>query len=234
MQTVKRDFNDRADEINIYYNLLENITEKDALLIFPADSDRRERLDIKISSTLKSAAVLILYNIVESTVSNCLREVHDAFSSDNLHYNDLSEDIQSLWLKHYCDTFKETSSNTDNLLKNLKVIVDAWVSKPVPINLSYNDILNNKKGSQFSGNLDAKAVRDISDRYGINFSLSDSALKEIKEKRNKLAHGELSFADCCNLQTFGQMKALKDSCIYFLSKFIIAVEDYIDNKKYKT
>lgn len=78
-----------------------------------------------------------------------------------------------------------------------------------------------------------KKIREISDKYGIDFNKTSEKLKDIKDKRINLAHGIQSFLDCCNTMTFRDLSSLKVEAIEFLEAFISAVEAYLADKKYK-
>jgi CRISPR/Cas system-associated endoribonuclease Cas2 len=233
MQQVKQGFKDRVDEIDLYYKLLSNIITREAQLIFPSENNIRENFNVKISSMLKSSATLQLYNLVESTISKCLVEVHKAFTTDKLQYSELSDEIQKLWIGFHYDYFKKTSNEKD-VLHNLKVLVDTWVKNHLPIDLTYEAFTKHNQGSNFSGNLDSKEIRKLAEKYGINFNLECAEIRSVKSRRNKLAHGEVSFEEQGRVDSMHYMIQLKDKTVDFLRQFIKAVDDYIANKKYKT
>ena len=58
-------------------------------------------------------------------------------------------------------------------------------------------------------------------------------LKEIKQKRNWLAHGEKSFIEVGSTSSYGQLEEAKSNVFDFLSEFISAIESYISNQQYK-
>ena len=55
----------------------------------------------------------------------------------------------------------------------------------------------------------------------------------MRDYRNKLAHGELSFYECSNNMTPQELTQLKRRVVDFIEKFINASKEYIDNKKFK-
>ncbi len=232
MEKVKQEFTVRVTEIDLYYTLLSNIITREAQLIFPNEGDIRENFNVKVSSILKSSANLQLYNLVESTISNCLVEIHGSFSTETLVYSNLSDEIQKLWVKFHYDYFKETSNEKD-ILHNLKVLIDTWVTNTLPITLTYKEFTKYNQGSNFSGNLDSKEIRKISEKYGIDFDLKCAEIGVVKSRRNKLAHGEISFEEQGRGDSIEYMKVLKTETVDFLSKFIQAVDEYILNSKYR-
>lgn len=232
MLQVRQSFNDRTQEIELYYKLLSDIIKREAQLIFPNENDIRENLNVRVTSILKSSANLHLYNLVESTISNCLVEIHSSFSNDTIHYSNLSDEIQKLWVKFHYDYFKETSNEKD-ILHNLKVLIDTWVTNTLPVTLTYKEFTKYNTGGNFSGNLDSKEIRKLSEKYGIEFDVKCDEVGSVKHRRNKLAHGEVSFEEQGRQDSIEYMIVLKDKTIDFLTQFIQAVDDYISNTKYR-
>lgn len=232
MIQVKQSFADRVDEINMYYKMLSDIILREAQFIYPNEGDIRERINVRISSILKSSANLQLYNLIESTISNCLIEVHDAFTNDAIYYSDMSDEVQKLWVKFHYDYFKVTSNEKD-ILHNLKNLIDTWVTNTLPITLTYKEFTKYNTNGNFSGNLDSKEIIKLSEKYGIDFDIKSNEIGSIKYRRNKLAHGEVSFEEQGREDSFEYMKNLKNKAIDYLNSFIYAVDEYITNTKYK-
>jgi hypothetical protein len=126
MQNVKREFSDRTTEINKFFALLDNILDKEAILLFPTDGNRRERFEIGLTATLKSNMILLLYNFIESTMTNCLVVIHRAISDENCKYQELSELIQQLFTEFYYKNLKSNKLSDENILSHLRVMINAW------------------------------------------------------------------------------------------------------------
>lgn len=231
MQIIKQEFSDRVDEINRYFQLLENITEKDAQLIFPNEDDRRENLNIRLGLTLKSGLVLLLYNLVESSISKCLGAIHQSLTDENLSYFKMSDDLQKIWLKYHYELLNDNGNNNDRSVLQLQTMVEI-LSANKSITLSLED---SKKLSEslYSGNLDAREIKKIAKKYGISFDLSSEEVRFVEQMRNKLAHGEVSFEEGCQDKPIQYMQKVKDETIIFISAFISAVENFITERKYK-
>lgn len=231
MQIIKQEFSDRVDEINRYFQLLENITEKDAQLIFPNEDDRRENLNIRLGLTLKSGLVLLLYNLVESTISKCLGAIHQSLTDENLSYFEMSDDLQKIWLKYHYELLNDNGNNNDRSVSQLQTMVEI-LSTNKTIALSLED---SKKLSEslYSGNLDAKEIRKIAKKYGVSFDLTSEEVRFVEQMRNKLAHGEVSFEEGCQDKPIQYMQKVKDESINFIGAFISAVENFITERKYK-
>ncbi len=233
MQNVKREFSDRTTEINKFFALLDNILDKEAILLFPTDGNRRERFEIGLTATLKSNMILLLYNFIESTMTNCLVVIHRAISDENCKYQELSELIQQLFTEFYYKNLKSNKLSDENILSHLRVMINAWALND-SIKLPYEEYVKYKTGNTFSGNLDSKEINKIAGKYGIVFNSQCSEIRTIRDKRNKLAHGELSFIECCNQDTLSYIKVIKDNAIIFMDEFVNSVDDYIVNKRYKS
>lgn len=231
MQIIKQEFSDRVDEINRYFQLLENITEKDAQLIFPNEDDRRENLNIRLGLTLKSGLILLLYNLVESSISKCLGAIHQSLTDENLSYFQMSDDLQKIWLKYHYELLNDNGNNNDRNISQLQTMVEILsTNKTVIISLDDSKKLSE---SLYSGNLDAKEIRKIAKKYGVSFELESKEIRFVEQMRNKLAHGEVSFEEGCQDKQMQYMQKVKDETINFINEFIIAVEKFIFERKYK-
>ncbi len=84
----------------------------------------------------------------------------------------------------------------------------------------------------YSGNLDARQIRNILLKYGINYTAECSELQSIKNNRNKLAHGEMSFEEVGRDLTIQYIEKLKDETFKFLTNMIPFIQEYLDDKRY--
>jgi hypothetical protein len=233
MISVKNDFSDRVGEINKYYDLLFNILKKESQLIFPNESNRTERFDVTLTSTLKSNMFLLLYNLLESTITKCLIEIHNSICDENCTYVQLSPQIQNIFTSHYYKSILNGNISEENTLLHIRTMIHSWVFNE-NFSLTFEDLTKYKTGSNFSGNLDAKEIRKIAAKYGVIFNMTSEEIKSLKEFRNKLAHGEISFQEASNLRSIEYFDNLNIKTVDFLNAFIIAVETYITQKKFKS
>ncbi len=231
MQLIKQEFSDRVDEINRYFHLLENITEKDAQLIFPNENNRRENLNIRLGLTLKSGLILLLYNLVESSISKCLGAIHQSLTNEQLTYFEMSDELQKIWLKYHYELLSDKSINNDKNVAQLQTMLGILsANKTITISLEESKQLSE---SLYSGNLDAREIKKIAKKYGIAFDLTSEEVRFVEKMRNKLAHGEVSFEEGCQDKPIQYMQKVKDETINFIREFVNAVEQFIAEKKYK-
>lgn len=227
MQIIRQEFSDRVDEINRYFQHLENITEKDAQLIFPNENDRKENLNIRLGLTLKSGLVLLLYNLVEATISKCLGAIHQNLTDENISYFEMSDELQKIWLRYHYELLNDNSKNNDRNVSQLQTMVEILsANKTITISLADSKQLSE---SLYSGNLDAREIKKIAKKYGISFDLESTEVRFVEQMRNKLAHGEVG----CRDKPIQYMKKVKDETITFIDAFTNTVENFISERKYK-
>lgn len=230
MQDVINDFTDRKTEIDEFFELLDDILNNEARLEV---GDSKKIFKTRLRATLKSTGLLLLYNLVESTVSNCLNAIHLSFCSESLKFNELNQNIQKIWLNHHFSLLSNNDKiSKENVTEKLLSIVNT-LSFDSFIDFTYEELSKNKLGSQFSGNLDSKEIRKIATKYGVVFEEKCEEVRRVRDYRNKLAHGELSFYECSNNMTPQELNQLKIRVVDFIEKFINASKKYIDNKEFK-
>jgi len=226
MEIVREVFNDRKNEIDLYYQLidfLDNIEKKDDKVI----NDILFNKDIE--KIVRANALLMLYNLVESTLVNGIEEVYSVFKQDGITYSQVRREIKEIWFNYrfsnaYCkkahfDTYKKTAE---------KIITSIMLNEPLKLD---------RKATGISGNLDANIIRDVCKKHGIQFKSPKECnggekLGMVKEQRNQLAHGTLSFVECGRDFTAIDLHEIKVEVEEFLSGFINAIESYYDNKEY--
>lgn len=231
MNNAKREFNDRVGEVNKYFTFLEDVLEKEALLLLP-NGNLKKRIDVELTAILKSNLILLLYNLIEATVTNCLMAIHNSICNGNCKFSELSEELKSIFIDYYFKNINSNKLNEENLALHLKAMINIWAYNDI-VSLSYDEYTKFKTGNTFSGNLDSKEIRKIAKKYGVEFDLECSEIRKIRDCRNKLAHGEITFIECCNLFTPQYIRNLKEKTINHMDNFVLAIEDFVNNKKYK-
>ena len=184
----------------------------------------------KLQKTIKASILLMLYNLVESTLTNCLNEIHDAITESTIPYNKLNNSIQTLFLAYHIESMKKKGGRDDqaSIMRDLIFLL----KEEGNISITYQEL--NSVYGLYSGNLDGKKVQSVLGQYGVKVSLpiQPRILETIKSLRNKLAHGELSFEDVGKEAHLGQIDDYIRKTIEYMEKVIICVENFIQKQDY--
>ena len=220
MKDVKRDFQERLDEINLYFAFLENVILRDGKLLYADGSS--ENIDTTLIKTLRANGFLLIYNLVESCVKRAIEEIYISMRRDGIEYDNIKEGIR-----------KEII----NYLRSGKTGTEDFVSS---VNNIAQDIIGHCFSAEtlFSGNVDAKKIREIAKKYGFSTrtntlrTKSGEKLLTVKRRRNDLAHGVYSFQECGKEYTIQDMIEIKNEVTMYLEQILDNIERYIDNKEF--
>ncbi|RDB07168.1 MAE_28990/MAE_18760 family HEPN-like nuclease [Runella aurantiaca] len=220
MKDVTRMFQERAKEIDSYFFLLEELMIKEAKIAF--SNGTIHKIDINLAQILRANGFLLLYNIVESSISQAIEAIHNEILTKEIEYDALNQLVKK-------EIFNYIKKNTksDNFITGVQNIV--------------TDILKFHPQSReiFSGNVDAREIKALSEKYG--FSCKTNARKTkngenlltVKRHRNNLAHGFISFQECGKEYSIQQLIEIKDEVIHYVGNILHNVEDYLDKEMYK-
>ncbi len=218
MINVKETFEERKGEIEFYYSVLVEI-DKENSSIQTIDNARLFKI-------MKSNFILMLYNLVESTVSTGMLEIYESIKNDSCTYKNMVQELQTIWRDAKVKQVYSSSTELKTYTNRVKDIVDD-ITTSAPFILE-KGMLN------INGNLNAGRIKHICDDHRIRYTVvdDDNKLEEVRKKRNSLAHGDESFSQCARDLTLSDLESIKDIIIRFLQGIIQGMEDYCDNKKY--
>ncbi|WP_345454552.1 MAE_28990/MAE_18760 family HEPN-like nuclease [Deinococcus aluminii] len=170
--------------------------------------------DEDLIKILKAHCFTMLYNLIESVATNAFEEVYDACGQHT--FDDLRSEVKMIVLKNVQG-------------RNARDLVGVLNS------LSGDIVLASfKKDELFSGNLDARKLRDTMSEYGIDrrSDYKNDGMHVIKINRNDLGHGVKSFVECGRDYTIEDLGEYIFSTIRFLRRFLSDVERYISAREY--
>lgn len=217
LEDAKIIFQDRCDETDEFFDFLEIVLER-RTKITKHDSSAF-LMAPKLKKTLRANAILVLYNLIESTVRNFLHAVHVDMHENTIHVVNLIDSLKEKILKD----FKKSMKND-------------YINRIIDIN--HDIILESFDIDKIcSGNIDAREIKNITAKYKIQYpytkgSETSNALLQIKTGRNTLAHGKKSFAEYANNLTIDELLTMKEHTITNLSKLATNTESYIEEQKY--
>lgn len=204
MYSVRADFDKRCAEIKSYINWL-NSTETDG-----------QEIPKGLSPTMKAAAMLLLYNLVESTMTNAIEAIFDELQHRKVAFDSLSIDLKKAVLGNV------KSVGADKLTEKLVAITTDIIGCTFD------------KTKVFNGNVDSKKIRDKLSEYGIKTKSSyvEERLHAIMVARNRLAHGAESFGDYGKDLTSSELLHDYQRVNTLLISVLNDVEEFIDQKHY--
>lgn len=231
MITVKTDFENRKAEIDEYFGFVDIIysEEKEAVVNYKrlVSHRRKQKFDIsdKLQKVLIANGFLLLYNLIEATIRNSLCEIFDEIQFEEIDYNKLSKKLKKVFLKQTNSNLKEGSFSIKRLNDQVFDITMNVINEEV--------VYFSKEKLDFSGNLDARKIRDIAESYGFNQPIiNGDSLLTIKTKRNHLAHGDFSFSDIGRDYSIRDLIDFKSNTFAYLTEVISSIEGFLDSKLY--
>lgn len=218
-------FNERKQKINIYIKGLKALEKRSSGQNLKALYFNDDFLKI-----LKANTLLMIYNLVECTVREGITEIYDEVKQEGLTYYDVSQNIKNIWFSYKFQQVYDPGAGYDSYKSKALEIVNSILNGDV--------IELNRKAMGISGNLDADQIRAILKEHGIYChsepgSNGGNKLKTVKQKRNYLAHGTISFAECGRDYGIDDLIQTNDQTVLFLEGLIKDMKQYYEEKRYK-
>ena len=229
--TLSQTFEERLQEIEAYLDLLEAL-EKQVQTGRPFIG--AATITTQQQKILYSCVYLQLYNLVEATVTWCIDAVCAA-AADNKRWrpSDLSEGLRREWVRSTARTHLPDLTIEHRLQSAVELCDHLIQTRPI-------SEWKIERGQ--AGNWDDKAIESITDRLGCQLQISREVMAEIKrpirddkgpltlvkDLRNSLAHGSLSFVEYGDNITVSDLKEIKDRTALYLREVVAAFSTYIN------
>lgn len=234
MAHLAHSFDERFQEINAYLDLLVAI-EKQTQLGWPKIGD--STITAQQQRILYSSVYLQLYNLVEATVTWCLDAVCAAAAQDGRwRPSDLSAELRREWVRTTAKT--HAGLTAENQLNKTVECCDHLIQS-LPI-------MQWKLDRRGGGSWDDHEIEDMTDRLGCKVRLSEDVRKGINQKirddktalalvkdfRNRLAHGSLSFTECGEGVTVEDLRNITKWTGDYLRAVVKSFSDYITTHEF--
>jgi len=186
---------------------------------------------------LYSSVYLQLYNLVEATITRCMDAVSAAAAGNGRWFpGDLTAELRREWVRASARTHANLTA--EKRLKSAIELCELLVrALPLPK-------WKVERGQR--GNWDDEEIRAIAKRLGLDLRISKEVyagvkqhfrdergpLSLVKDLRNRLAHGDVSFAECGEGVTVSDLRDLKDRTASYLAEVIAAFRTYIDGYEF--
>ena len=199
------------DEIRFY--LKDRNQEIDDMILLCQKSKVRE------SVLIKAAIILLAYNTVEGCFAKVNKEIFSFIEDNSIPIDKLNVELQNVYYRYYKNTIIDIGK-----LKKF------YENKQIT-HVAYEEICD--KVTLFSGHLDARSMRDFAKKQ---IEVSNITTKHgqkiliVKNLRNKLAHGEVTFQDTVKDKTIEEIDVICKDCIKFLDIVIKSYENFYNDK----
>jgi hypothetical protein len=153
MQATIDTFNERVAEIELYYSAI------DDLYLSKISANNGEKyLEGDFLKILKSNALLMVYNLVESTVMGGIMEIYDTLFQHGITYRMVRREIQNIWFSFKFNQVYDKNAHYNSYRDKAAEIITSI--------LSDDTLTLDRKATDISGNLDAEKIRQICRDHG--------------------------------------------------------------------
>lgn len=231
-------YTDRKKEILSYLELVEGIERSLQVGTPVLKIGESEYKIVPLQQRILYAGIYLhLYNLVESTVTLLVEEIERA-ALDNVRSNawELSGLMRQQWVRSTACTYDQFL-NAESRLERAVLMCEQLVGM-LPF-----DIKIHKGGG---GNWDDEEIESLAKRLGVNLVFpkeiwdnvkrpsrdNKGAMKLIRDLRNKLAHGSITFSECGNDHVVRELRSLAETTFSYMDTVIDAFKHYIDSREY--
>lgn len=228
---MNTEFKKLTTEIDRFYDFLHylsirqiGINDNDYQII-SCEIKENDEFDFLLKS-MKSNLVIMLYNLVEATVRTTMYKYYDSFNNQKKDYVSAVEEMKKVWIKYSSQEFKE-----NRLQKQVFELIESAVDKEYFISLDFEKF-------HLSGNADVREIKEILKNHGLRYDEKDfeecgGSLSSIKNMRNSLAHGNVSFEDNGKNLAVNDLLEYKKQTYKCLTYLMGIVEKDIKNTEFK-
>lgn len=220
--TIIAHYDRRKDDIEEYFRLLCFLLSFEAhrgKYIQNIDTGISLIVTQEIQCVAKAQSLILLYNLVESTVCDCLNAIYDAIQDENLNFGNVSHDIKNMWRNYLKRKNLPEKTKSDNEIMNMPIRFES-----LAINIS--------------GSLDFRKIQEVFLKHGC---LLDNSSREtiaqsflvVKNKRNLLAHGNVSFSECGAYYLLSDLQKYKEHIVDYMQDVVNKTCNYIASRAYK-
>lgn len=222
-------FDERLREIESYLELLDGL-EQQVQQGIPRFGNDGGKITTEQQKILYSSVYLQLYSLVEATITSCVNAFCQAITLKSSHPHELSIDVRREWVRFVART--HTDLSYDNRLESTLNMCDMLL-RPI-------SSLKIDQGG--GGNWDDEEIYKLIQRLGLSIKITRQTQKDIKRPfkdgkgalalikyfRNKLSHGNISFVECAEDITAGDLRDLTTRTSSYLREVVNGFQLSID------
>ena len=179
---------------------------------------------------LKSNVSLMIYNLIEFTVANLMDCIYDRIKKNKLSYTEINDCLKKLWTSTILKVSMDPNASYNTIVKKSDYIIERIIQRSI-IELKSKETLP-------GGNLDGVSITDVMGKHGISINRHSvfyrpDILENIKDKRNDLAHGSVSFVEALRDSSIDNIEENYNLVSQFLDELVEIVSEYLNLEKYK-
>lgn len=147
---ISSNYKKRREDIEVYYAFLRFLLSFEThrqRTIQNADTGESLIITQEMQCVAKAQSFILLYNLVESTVCDCLNAIYDAIQDDNLKYSNVSDEIKTMWLNYLKRNGQPITTYDEDTLLNMSITFESLV-----VNIS--------------GSLDFRKIQQVFSKHG--------------------------------------------------------------------
>lgn len=231
MQTVLRDFEQRALEVQGYLRMLKAMDWSGAVIHAPGKPSHRNT-DIKDEwrKVAKATVYLVIYNNIESAIRSAFAHLYEVIETEKCTLQVVSDEVRDIWIEVQHKKISREQATPESYRKKAAEMVLAALADQVV------ELVGTRL--PIAGNLDARKIREICKMHDVSSDVHHAAkrgvdLRIVKEQRNALAHGHKSFSECGREITVDDLVRIANQAAVFIRGILRNVEDYIIKRRYE-
>ncbi len=214
---MQEEFDARVEEVELYFNFLRDLESDKHRIVRSSDAQPAYSTSdtTDMNKVFKANGFLLLYNLMESTMKNAVQAIFDDLQDKGVDFDSCRGEVRRVVLKNL------RNWNVESIFPSLTILAKDVVSATF------------RKDKIFSGNVDARAIRNTAKGYGFKNPIKKSdELLTVKRNRNDLAHGDKSFSDVGRDYDVPRLVRIKDEVVEYLKELIANIEHYIAEQEY--
>ena len=132
----------KIEDVNLYFQLMNYLCEiesyKKSSVITNQQNPERLHIEQQLQCCVKGQAMILLYNLIESTIRQCILSIFDEINDENIEANKLNEKLKIFWMSKKKN---ESKQDEHSLSSQIAIFNDNWI--------------------KFSGNVDIRKIYEV-------------------------------------------------------------------------
>lgn len=217
---IKRIYEERYNEVSDYLQLLKFVDDLATTETWSGKKYDKSIITYQpqrdMQKILRANTYLLMYNLVESTFAMMIEYVQTHINDEKKPLLNFIPEIRKICAK---SCFKISEDAIEHMASNKPIYIDDW-------KLSYSGNVTMQSIKSFLGTIKCAPKTTLNEKD------VEASLEKIKQTRNCLAHGNMSFADKGTSITYDAAKEDFEKATQYLREMLSNLERYVQNTEY--